>query len=736
MRTCPFGLAHIDIPKGDLDASNLVGSSNSIVVQGSEVYPFGTTEGFPRIIDTQGNVVSNSAHDYAECSNKGLCDRKTGMCECLPGFDGTACQRASCPSTANMNSDAIKNFNRAVKDFSSVSGSLGDVGSLITSSRTGSAFTGKAAAGSIAGAQVGECSGVGTCETISDLAFSEYGNTYDLWDKKSTMGCKCDPGYSGADCSEKLCTYGIDPMFTDDATVRITQTTVRFETTSTIDTLSGTYAIKFYDVFGEGFVTRPIHIRGGSKCPEVVAALTSLPNEVIKDVGCSEIADVANHYFEYTLTFVKNPGNLRQLELNKFLDGSVSTVSVSTGTYSSSVYNKVIGEFTDYFPERCEGVTVKVVADFAGTWAASAKPGSIGYLSGLNGPLSSSEVKILKKCLGDSDGNIDNNVDVADWDQGALHEAHTIGSTLESVTMIGAFPHAIKVVPVETSNGYSKLTPGSYHLLWFDENAVDKNFRVSNLNSIAKLPSEATESYVYTTRGIVQQMGWGSSGADKIAENASGGSSSVRIVGYFNKGDNKIYTNYDTSCATHDNSVGDHSFVCVEKGAKLFVVDGCWGSHDTTASSEPIFGGDAMTTCADVSTPSKHSGNIYTVTKVYTVPPADNSDTSPTTTVDVSSDPSLKRYVNTNIIEIDANFPWSGSLMGDPENSNTVGDDTAWSDNTGTVILFHFTPDKADSYEHTSPCSNRGLCDTTSGLCACFKGYTGEDCSIQNVLAK
>jgi len=726
-------LAHVDIPKGDLDASNSIGDFNDHVIAGSTVYPHGTTEGFPHVIDTQGNLVFNSAHDYAECSNKGLCDRKTGVCECLPGYDGVACQRASCPSANNMNSDAIKNFNKAVKDFSSAVGAVTDVGTLISSSRSGSSLS-HVAYSSNAGS-LGQCSGVGTCETIADLAFSDYGNAYNLWDKKSTMGCKCDPGYSGPDCSEKVCTYGIDPMFTDEATIRTTQTAVRFETSDNIDTLSGTYAIKFYDVQGEAFMTRPLSLSDSQKCPNVISALKALPNEVVKDVSCSETS--GSSYFEYILTFIKNPGKLKQLELNKFLDGSRSTVSVSSGTYYSSVYNLVLGEFQDYFPEKCEGITVKVLADFVGAWAGTARPGSIGYLSGVTGPLTPAEKRVLKTCLGDSDGNTENNVDVSNWDLGAVTEAHTVGSDLVTVNMIGAFPHAIKVVPVESSVGYDKLTPGSYHLVWYDETATDKEFRVSNIGGVATIPSEATASYVFTTRGIVQQMGWGAPGSDnRIVDNSSGGASSTRIVGNFERGDNKIYTNYDTSCEKHYESSEARPFVCVQKGDKLFVVDGCWGEGDFTADSNPIFGGVSLASrCADVAAPSKYSGNIYTVTRVYAVPLAADSDVSPNTISDISSDPSLKRFVNTNIIEVDANLPWSGSLMGDPENSSTTKDDTAWSDNTGTVVLFHFTPDEDKSYTHTSQCSNRGLCDTVTGLCTCFRGYTGEDCSVQSVLA-
>jgi len=41
-----------------------------------------------------------------------------------------------------------------------------------------------------------------------------------------------------------------------------------------------------------------------------------------------------------------------------------------------------------------------------------------------------------------------------------------------------------------------------------------------------------------------------------------------------------------------------------------------------------------------------------------------------------------------------------------------------------------------DGNTELSTCSNRGVCDYTSGLCKCFKGYYGGDCSNQNALAQ
>ena len=93
------------------------------------------------------------AHPRVECSNKGICNKATGECHCFENYDGKACERTSCPN---------------------------------------------------------DCSGRGVCLDQKALAEAE-GATYELpWDGEKAMGCKCDPGYRGPDCSQKECPSGDD----------------------------------------------------------------------------------------------------------------------------------------------------------------------------------------------------------------------------------------------------------------------------------------------------------------------------------------------------------------------------------------------------------------------------------------------------------------------------------------------------------------------------------------------
>merc|ERR1719473_919891 len=41
----------------------------------------------------------------------------------------------------------------------------------------------------------------------------------------------------------------------------------------------------------------------------------------------------------------------------------------------------------------------------------------------------------------------------------------------------------------------------------------------------------------------------------------------------------------------------------------------------------------------------------------------------------------------------------------------------------------------AAPFQYVSQCSNRGTCDSATGVCKCFKGYSNDNCDNQNMLA-
>lgn len=98
---------------------------------------------------------ANDVHPVMECSNKGICQRDTGMCDCFDGFEGIACERTVCPN---------------------------------------------------------DCNNRGVCYTARQLAEAASRVYETPWDADKYVGCVCDLGYRGPDCLLVECPTGPDVM--------------------------------------------------------------------------------------------------------------------------------------------------------------------------------------------------------------------------------------------------------------------------------------------------------------------------------------------------------------------------------------------------------------------------------------------------------------------------------------------------------------------------------------------
>jgi len=719
------------------------------------VYPYGTQEQYPQVTDSDNKVLDNTAHQYYECSNKGICDRATGTCGCFDGYDGSACQRASCPTTSS-----------------------------------------------------GVCSGHGTCETIKTIAGWDNGNVYSLWDEYSTMGCVCDGGYSGADCSEKICKYGADPLYYDDqANIRYSNFTVQIYTvTDKTVVVTGNYSIIFTDHYGEDWETGPIDNK--ANCKAVIAALEALPNNVIPSgtLRCFNPAYLYSGFEDdnlvdtellensgldqsqvggankdliihnrYILSFPGNIGRLAPIRINKYLDGSRPTMFSDelVSTLGWHIYpNGFAGEDDDLVSDLCEGIFVSVDSSTA----------TSGYHKLVVGE--GQDTKAVKKCLGDADGFVGNNVDVYDWDYGTDENPHLIklidASQYQYITGYAANTQAdaaASKVPLGLGNPnvfknfnagvpYTQLCHHSSEYetdVWFDRD-LDPDAHVafgrgwcenkdpSGFYAVVKYDGtdfliytragadfdSNTKFWLYTTKGTVQIVNT----ETKVFNIATSTSTQEQVAGIHS---NLVYVT-NSSAALSPSNGDDIPFsgqIDCETIDPLSdpTTRGIRIAHPTSYIADEENAGDSegvdnyvdkigVRTCLDkddyvlifnndLSEAGLNSNpsypNIYTVKKIFrdqnVAPQGD----------DVTIANNLWRR---NKIVLD--YGLNAQYVNDEENTPTL---------LGGSI-YKFIPAPEGPYNYVGECSNRGICDSATGICQCFPGYTTDNCGAQNALAQ
>ncbi|KDO18480.1 hypothetical protein SPRG_21554 [Saprolegnia parasitica CBS 223.65] len=210
---------------------------------------------------------SENAHNLAECANRGVCNRATGLCDCSPGFTGAACDRMAC-----------------------------------------------------------KCNGRGTCLSMSQLATTKdpgLGTVHPYttpWDANQIYGCQCDDPFTGYSCTEMHCPRGDDPL---------TGTTqdpngVQFNEKQVVTCMAtgGSFTLAF-----RGFTTAPIPVSDSAASMQAkLLALPSLHGVVVTFSGLTPTAcTVLGHAI--TIEFTQDFGNLPSLVGN---GGALTLTTVGT----------------------------------------------------------------------------------------------------------------------------------------------------------------------------------------------------------------------------------------------------------------------------------------------------------------------------------------------------------------------------------------------------------------------
>ena len=221
----------------------------------------------------------DTAHQMAECSNRGLCNRDTGECSCEYGrFEGAACERKTCPSSCNFH---------------------------------------------------GTCLSMEQLARTKDLGEEPVGELYEYsqWDAKMMYGCLCNDGWTGPDCSQRECPVGDDPMTGSYIDPSGVQNNEKQSLTCVGD--GGVFTLTF-----RGETTIGIdYDADGDDIAEALSALSTISNEYYEavEVTLDDATPCSLSGNTFKVSFLQNFGNL------PMLIGGISLLTSSDSLVAKSI---------------------------------------------------------------------------------------------------------------------------------------------------------------------------------------------------------------------------------------------------------------------------------------------------------------------------------------------------------------------------------------------------------------
>jgi len=248
-------------------------------------------------------------------------------------------------------------------------------------------------------------------------------------------------------------------------------------------------------------------------------------------------------------------------------------------------------------------------------------------------------------------------------------------------------------------------SPGFFAVLFYDIVRYATNpFRL--YTRAAQDYGTTTQFFVFTTKGYLNLVSPHSVAYTQtytMDRNSSIASHYSRVVHLANTSTgSKLYPGYYGNIDCETNAIGQNGARdCLNKNdwVMLFGTGEYGRSTIESLNANPVY------------------PNMFQVSKIYR---------KEKTWVGDPSNPNSEMIRHRMVLSFsnNAEFFWHGG------NSSAV-------DTSAQVYKFH--PDTSNSdggYRYVAQCSNRGICNTETGTCECFHGYTSDDCGTINALAQ
>lgn len=624
-----------------------------------------------------GDVVSGEglAHDYSECSGNGECDRKTGECTCYDGFTGDACRYSSCPNS---------------------------------------------------------CSGHGTCEFISEIATDgtvQYGSHpdrgYDLWDAKKSRFCKCDAYWSGADCSARMCPKGNDPLTTmssDDlggntAEVQEVQTvTIRPQLLKNnfgaYVAIGGDFTLTYTDAYNQEWTTRPIRVT-------TVVQETAGASEIAYVHTGTKITDTQRRFFMFEqYDVVEITGFAHPTVDGKPLTQTITSIDCTSIAETACSMTLSPGFTADEAAAGGNDIKVTLV---------NADTGEIG----------------VKRMLQELPGQVVPSITV---DETIGRDYNTFKITFSDAANSGD-QHALKCKAAACDSDGCQPRKKSikglfrYAATLVTDSPATANAQVTDAaNGLANFRTAAQGGSYVQIIGTTVGVGGGTASAPvSVAAGALEwtGDTTLTVPGLSGTAAN--HKGLGTQAVPLDMTSASmalyqiHDFDADSTGHKTGGIAGDWTNPLGVATATNAAANNIKAKVPSTTVPGPHlltAGTEFGGTGFQNFVAGDRIWISCSDST-ISPDNGYDGYYK--IVSIAATH-----IAFDRALPFTTDVDTSAASQVCTAKKIVDTVcEVEETVKGTSEnveCSNRGNCDTQTGLCGCFAGYTGEDCSVQTVL--